>query len=95
MQTAKRRLRRDTIVAFTLLAVPLVMTNPPVLGIVSDYAVDHPLMFGLPTFWLWLEVWYFSIPALLIGFGLWMPSWRSKRLEEEVEQLPKHDYRED
>lgn len=78
---------------FGTLAVPLAMTNPPIIGLVSDYSADNPITFGFPTFWLWLQVWYGLMLILLIVFAIWMPSWRSDRLEEEITQLPKRDWR--
>ncbi|MGH8793149.1 MAG: hypothetical protein ACRDXX_10940 [Stackebrandtia sp.] len=93
MLSAKRRLRRDTIVVFASLAVPFIMTNPPVIVEVSDYSVDNPITLGLPTVWLWLQLWYGVMLVLLLVFALWLPSWRSHRLEQEVTQLPKRDWR--
>lgn len=84
--TVATRLRRENFLVFGALAVPLIMTNPPVIGLVSGYAADRPVVLGLPTFWLWLQVWYVIMLALFVAFAMRLPSWQAELVEEELAQ---------
>lgn len=62
----------------------LIMVNPPVVNIVSDYAKTHPFILGWPTLLVWLNAWYVTaIIAFLIG-SLTIRSWKKDYNEEET-----------
>jgi hypothetical protein len=84
-------LRRENRLVFGTLAVPLVMTNPPVIGWVSDYAASTPVLLGQPTFWLWLQFWYVVMLALFVFFAVRLPSWQAEVVEEELERTMASD----
>jgi len=65
--------------------ITLLMTNPPVVNWVSAYAEENPLLFGWPTLWVWLQVWYLLMIGGLIWFGLKFKSWNVEYIEESVE----------
>lgn len=89
----RRQLRRETALVFVALAIPLVMTNPPVIGWVNDYATGTPLTLGQPTLWLWLEVWFGVMLVELVLFAAKLPSWQAHYLEHQVEELHDRDRR--
>lgn len=80
------QLRRETAFVFVALAIPLVMTNPPVIGWVNDYATSQPLTLGQPTVWVWLELWFAVMLVELVLFAARLPSWQAHYLEEEIEE---------
>jgi len=60
---------------YVILLLWLLMVNPPVVTWVNEYARSHPLTFGWPTLWVWLEFWYV---AGIAGFALAaakLPAW--------------------
>lgn len=90
----RRRLRRDTILVFVALGIPLLLVNPPVIGWVNDYAASQPITLGQPTLWLWLEVWYAVMLVELVLFAVKLPSWQAHTLEHQVEELTDRESRE-
>lgn len=45
---------------YAILFVSVLMVNPPIVFWVNDYCTAHPLTFGWPTMYLWLE---FLVPG--------------------------------
>ena len=43
---------------FIVLIFSVLMVNPPVVYLVNNYCVSHPMTLGWPTMFLWLEFWY-------------------------------------
>jgi hypothetical protein len=84
-------LRRENRLVFGSLAVPLVMTNPPIIGWVSDYAAAEPVLLGQPTVWLWLQFWYVVMLGLFVWFAVRLPSWQTELVEEELERTMASD----
>lgn len=89
----RSRLRRESALVLGALAVPLVLTNPPIIGLIDGYAESNPLTLGFPTFWLWLELWYAVMLVELIVFAVRLPSWQAHYLEEQIEELPERRQR--
>lgn len=81
----RRRLRRETSLVLIALAIPLVMANPPVIGLVNAYAGEEPLTLGVPTVWLWLQIWYGVMLAELVFFAARLPSWQAHAIEERID----------
>lgn len=82
----RRQLRRENVLVFVTLGVPVVMVNPPIIGWVNDYAASTPITLGQPTFWLWLEVWFAVMLVALVVFAAKLPSWQAHYLEEQIEE---------
>lgn len=83
----RRRLRRETALVIAALVVPLVMTNPPIIGLVNAYATAHPLTLGFPTIWMWLELWYAVMLVELAFFAKSLPSWQAHSIEQRIEEV--------
>ena len=60
---------------YAILVFAMVMVNPPVLYWVNDYCVVHPLTFGWPTMFLWLEFWFTVMIADFVWAGLRLKAW--------------------
>ncbi len=68
-------------IIYFIFIISLIMVNPPVLGLVNNYAKINPLTWGYPTLWLWLQLWYLiAIVAFLIG-AIKLGNWQ-KEYEE-------------
>lgn len=90
----RRQLRRENILVFVALGIPVVLVNPPFIGWVNDYAASNPLTLGQPTIWLWLEVWFAVMLVELILFAAKLPSWQAHYLEEQIEEQHNRETRE-
>ena len=49
---------------YIILMLSVLMVNPPILPFVNTYCAAHPMTFGWPTLFLWLEFWY------AVGFSM-------------------------
>lgn len=85
----RSRLRREGVLVFGALAIPLLLANPPVIGSADDYAARNPLTLGVPTFGLWLELWYAVMLIGLVVFAVRLPSCQAHYLEEQIEAMPR------
>lgn len=83
--SARRRVRRETLLVLGGLAIPLVLANPPVIGLINAYAATQPLTLGVPTVWLWLEIWYGVMLIELVIFAVRLPSWQAHAIEERID----------
>lgn len=52
------KLSRGEKTVYAILLLVLIMVNPPIVNMVSDYAAAHPFLFGWPTLLVWLNLWY-------------------------------------
>ena len=43
---------------YAVLIVSVLMVNPPIVFWFNDYCVEHPLLLGWPTMYIWLEFWF-------------------------------------
>ncbi|MDO5016024.1 MAG: hypothetical protein Q4E09_03345 [Eubacteriales bacterium] len=74
--------------------ISLIMANPPILGLVNNYAKDNPLTFGYPTMWVWLEFWYaVAIAAFLIG-ALTIRNWQTEEQDAKITAEMQADHKE-
>lgn len=70
------RLSKGEKIVYACFVLVLLMVNPPIVNLVSDYAKTHPFVFGWPTLLVWLNAWYLiAIVAFLIGV-LKIKSWK-------------------
>ncbi len=70
---------------YAVLLLGVVMVNPPVVYWVNDYCAGHPLLFGWPTMYLWLEFWYL---VMIVDFVLaaWkLKGWDCRQDEKPIE----------
>ena len=70
-----------------IIIVTIVMVNPPLLIGINNYCKAHLLTLGVPTFWLWLEIWYLiGSSAFLIG--AWkLRSWKGEEIEDRIKRV--------
>lgn len=61
---------------YAIFLLVLIMVNPPIVNIVSDYAKTHPFVLGWPTLLVWLNAWYIiALIDFLVGV-LTIRSWK-------------------
>lgn len=56
----------------------LIMVNPPIVNLISNYAKTHPFIFGWPTLLVWLNIWYVSAIIDFIAGMLIIRSWKKE-----------------
>lgn len=62
------RLSKGEKIVYGIFILVLIMVNPPIVNLVSDFAKPHPFVLGWPTLLVWLDVWYAAaIVAFLVG----------------------------
>ena len=62
------RLSKGEKIVYGIFILVLIMVNPPIVNLVSDFAKTHPFVLGWPTLLVWLDVWYVAaIVAFLVG----------------------------
>ncbi|EOS69640.1 hypothetical protein C818_02421 [Lachnospiraceae bacterium MD308] len=67
---------------YAIFLLVLIMVNPPIVNIVSDYAKTHPFVLGWPTLLVWLNAWYIiALIDFLVGV-LTIRSWKKDYNEE-------------
>ena len=70
---------------YAIVILAIIASNPPVLNFVNEYCEAHPLTWGVPTFWLYLEiVWTIVIASFAIA-AFKVEKW--KRIEEKIEEI--------
>lgn len=70
-----------------ILVFSVLMVNPPVVYWVNDYCLTHPLTFGWPTMYLWLEFWYIVIIVAFL-FSAWkLKAWDCRQDQTKIEQI--------
>jgi len=70
---------------YTIVVLAIIASNPPILSFVNEYCEAHPLTWGVPTFWLYLEiVWTIVIASFAIA-AFKVEKW--KRIEEKIEEI--------
>jgi len=76
---------------YTIVILAIIASNPPILNLVNEYCKDHPLTWGIPTFWLYLEIiWTIVIVSFVIA-AFKIEKW--KRIEEKVEEILRKEVR--
>lgn len=68
---------------FIVLILSIVMVNPPIVYWVNDYCVAHPMTFGWPTMYWWLQFWY---AVMIIDFAL--AAWKLKEWDCHQDKTP-------
>ena len=78
-------------VFYFVLFLSVIMVNPPVVYWVNDYCIAHPLTFGWPTMFWWLEFWYVVMIADFGIAALTMKSWDCHQDSRPIEPVRRGD----
>lgn len=60
---------------YAVLIVSVLMVNPPIVFWFNHYCVEHPLLFGWPTMYIWLEFWFLVMIADFIVAAYKLKAW--------------------
>lgn len=69
---------KGEIVFYAILVIALIMVNPPVLSFINEFAATHPITWGYPTLWIWLEFWYAVAIIDFLVAAVKLKSWRTE-----------------
>ena len=79
-----KKISKGTIAFFVILIISVLMVNPPIVYLVNDYCVEHPLTLGWPTMFLWLEFW-FTVMVVDFVIAAWkLKAWDCHQDKEEI-----------
>lgn len=81
------RTKKENIFIACFFTLTLLMTNPPVINLVSKYVETKPLTLGWPTLWVWLQFWYLTMIGGAIWFSLKFKVWNTDYIEESTESI--------
>ena len=70
--------------SYLILLIGVLMVNPPVVYMVNEYCVAHPMLFGWPTMFLWLEFWYIVMVADFLIAAFTLKEWDCHQDEKEI-----------
>ena len=69
---------------YLVLVISVIMVNPPIVYMVNDYCVQHPLTAGWPTMFLWLEFW-FTVMVVDFVIAAWkLKEWDCHQDQKEI-----------
>jgi uncharacterized integral membrane protein len=63
-------------IIYGIFILVLIMVNPPVMGMVNEYAYMNPITFGWPTIIVWLDFWYIVAVIAFIAGAFLIESWQ-------------------
>jgi hypothetical protein len=69
---------------YLILIVSILMVNPPIVYWINDYCVAHPITFGWPTMFLWLEFWYVVMVIDFIVAAVKLKAWDCHQDKKEI-----------
>ena len=72
------------ILFYVILVVSVLMVNPPILPLINNYCVAHPILFGWPTLYLWLELWYGIMIVDFLVAAIALKPWNCAQDEKEI-----------
>ena len=72
---------------YIILIVAVLMVNPPIVYLFNSYCAAHPLTFGWPTMFIWLEFWYTVMVVDFIVAALKLKAWNCSQDEKPIEQV--------
>ena len=72
---------------YATLFVSVLMVNPPIVFWVNDYCTAHPLTFGWPTMYLWLEFWFLVMIANFVVAAWKLKAWNCRQDNRPIEQV--------
>lgn len=77
---------------YAVLVFSVLMVNPPIVFWVNDYCVEHPLLFGWPTMYLWLEFWFLVMIADFLLAAYKLKSWDCRQDNRPIEQVDRAQF---
>ena len=80
-----KKLSHGEIVFYAIIALSLVMVNPPILGLINRYAIENPLTLRLPTIWVWLQFWYGLMIVSFLVAAIRIKRWRCYQDNKAIE----------
>lgn len=80
----KKKRDKGTLAFYIILVIGVLMVNPPILPIVNDFCVAHPLMGGWPTLFLWLEFWYVVMIVDFLVAAFRLKAWDCSKYDPEI-----------
>lgn len=72
------KMNKGEIIFYVILVISLIMVNPPVLSLINQYAITHPITCGYPTLWIWLELWYAVMIIDFLVAAIKLKSWQTE-----------------
>lgn len=72
---------------FIILILGVLMVNPPILPLVNQYCTAHPMTFGWPTLFLWLEFWYIVMIADFLVSAIKLKAWDCSQDSREIKPV--------
>lgn len=69
---------------YVILVVGVLMVNPPIVYLFNDYCVAHPITFGWPTMFLWLEFWYVVMVVDFLVGAIKLKAWDCHQDKKEI-----------
>ena len=79
-----KKMSKGTIAFYVILVVSVLMVNPPIVYWVNDYCVQHPITFGWPTMFLWLELWYTVMVVDFLVAAIKLKAWNCHQDKKEI-----------
>jgi hypothetical protein len=86
-----KKLSKGEIIFYAIILFSLVMVNPPVLMLINRFAIETPLIFRLPTLWIWLQFWYVLMIAAFLLSAIRVRRWRCYQDEKPIEPEERGD----
>ena len=79
-----KKTKKDTFWFYLILVVSVLMVNPPILYWFNEYCIDHPLTFGWPTMYVWLEFCYVVMIVDFLFCAWKLKSWDCTQDKKEI-----------
>lgn len=74
---------------YLILVVCVLMVNPPIVYLFNDYCAAHPITFGWPTMFLWLEFWFTVMVVDFIVAAVKLKAWDCHQDQKEIVPVPR------
>ena len=75
---------RGEIIFYVILGISIIMVNPPILMLINQYAATTPMIFNLPTIWIWLQFWYVVMMASFLIAAIRIKRWSCYQDDKEI-----------
>jgi len=69
---------------YVILVVSVLMVNPPILPLINKLCVANPIIFGWPSMYLWLELWYGIMIIDFVVAAVALKPWNCAQDSEEI-----------
>jgi len=84
-----KKISGGEIIFYLIIAVSVIMVNPPIMWMVNRHAIQNPLTFNFPTIWLWLQFWYAVMIISFVISAIYLKRWRCFQDAREIIPEPK------